>query len=109
AGAVGRRRSYGFPAGARTHPRAVLQLSKARDIEFLAAFALALARETGQAREIETDLDKRFPEDTNVRLHYLPVLRGLQALDLGETEEALTALEAASPYEIACNSASFYV
>ena len=100
---------YGLPAEARTHARAALQLSKARDIEFLAAFALALARETRQAREIETDLEKRFPEDTNVRLHYLPVLRGLQALDRGETEEALTALEAASPYEIACNAASFYV
>jgi serine/threonine protein kinase/Tfp pilus assembly protein PilF len=100
---------YELPAEARTHAHAALQLSKARDIEFLAGFALALARETGQAREIETDLDKRYPEDTNVRLHYLPVLRGLQAFDLGETEEALTALEAESPYEIACNAASFYV
>jgi serine/threonine protein kinase len=109
ASAAVRNALYGLTAEARQRARAALDFSTARDIEFLAGFALAFASQTGQAHEIVADLDRRFPEDTNVRLHYLPVLRGLLAYRAGDSQRALAELEAASPYEIACNAASFYV
>ena len=85
---------------ARTAARAALELSKARDVEYGAAFALALAGDSSQAREIADDLEKRFPEDTAVRLNYLPVLRARLAMNRGEPAQALRLLEAAAPYEL---------
>jgi hypothetical protein len=54
---------------------AALRLSNNREVEFGAALALALSGDFSRAQSLADDMDERFPEDTVVRLSYLPVLR----------------------------------
>ena len=54
---------------------AVLQLSNGRDVEYAAAFALALAGDLPRAQSLADDLARRFPEDTSVQFNYLPAFR----------------------------------
>jgi eukaryotic-like serine/threonine-protein kinase len=79
---------------------AALELSKGRDVEYGAAFAMALAGDSSRTRALADDLDKRFPEDTSVRSSYLPVLRALLATIGREPTKALEALQAAAPNEL---------
>jgi len=67
---------YGNASAARRSAKAALELSRGRDVQFGAAFALLRAGESSQARALAGDLAKRFPEDTSVNLNYLPALRG---------------------------------
>jgi hypothetical protein len=43
---------------------AALTLSKGRDVEYGAAFALAKSGDSSLSEALASDLDKRFPEDT---------------------------------------------
>jgi DNA-binding winged helix-turn-helix (wHTH) protein/Flp pilus assembly protein TadD len=79
---------------------AALVLSKGRDVEYGAAFALAKSGDSSLSEALANDLDKRFPEDTLVRFNYLPTLRALLALDNGSPSEAVELLQVASPYEM---------
>ena len=60
-----------------------LELSHGRDVEYGAAFALALAGDFPAAEKQAKDLEARFPEDTAVKLSYLPALRALIAIKDG--------------------------
>ena len=53
---------------------AALELSKDREVEYGAAFALALSGDSSHAEALADDLENRFPEDSSVRFSYLPVL-----------------------------------
>jgi serine/threonine protein kinase/tetratricopeptide (TPR) repeat protein len=77
----------------------ILKLSKARDVEYAAGLAIALAGDPAAERVAE-DLDRRFPEDSSVRTSYLPVLRGLVALNRGTASQAVEALQPALPTEL---------
>jgi tetratricopeptide (TPR) repeat protein len=77
---------------------AALELSKDREVEYGAAFALALAGDSSQSQILTNDLEKRFGEDTSVRFNYVPALRAL--LNLGEPSKAIDLLEIAVPYEL---------
>jgi eukaryotic-like serine/threonine-protein kinase len=74
---------------------AVLRLSRSRDAEYGAAFALALAGDQSQARTLAGDLERRFPEDTAVRFNYAPTLRALLALKHGDPSRAVDLLQVA--------------
>jgi predicted Zn-dependent protease len=88
---------FGNAVEARQRAAAALGLSKGREAEYGAAFALALAGDSARARTLAEDLAKRFPEDTIVRFNYLPTLRAQLTLSANESFEAL---EAAGPYEM---------
>ena len=79
---------------------AALELSKNREAEYGAAFALALSRDFSQAQSLANDLERRFPEDTSVRFSYLPVLCARLALNHGDASKALELLQIAVPYEL---------
>jgi serine/threonine protein kinase/tetratricopeptide (TPR) repeat protein len=100
AGAAIREALFGNFAEARRRAAAALELSKGRDVEYGAAFALATAGDSAAAEELAGDLDKRFPEDTSVRSSYLPVLRALVASNRHQTATAIDALQTAGPYEL---------
>src|SRR5207253_8284169 len=85
-----------------------LQLSKGRDVEYAAAFALAIAGDSAYAQRLADNLDKRLPEDTCVRFTYLPVLRARLALNHGEPSQALERLQAVIPYELAVPGVAYY-
>ena len=54
--------------------------AKGRDVEFAAAFALAVSGELSKSQRLAEDLAKRFQEDPPVRFEYLPTLHALFAL-----------------------------
>jgi DNA-binding SARP family transcriptional activator len=55
------------------------------------------------SRELASDLNRRFPEDTLVQYQFLPVLRALAALKVGAPPNARQELQPAERYELAMN------
>ena len=91
---------FGNAAEARTRALAAFTLSKDREVEYCAAYAMALSGETSQAQRMADDLARRFPENTVVRFSYLPVLRAQVALDHGDAAKAIEELQVATPYDL---------
>lgn len=87
---------------------AALQMSKGRDVQYAAAFSLALAGDFSRSQVLGDDLEKRFPEDTSVQFNYLPVLRGLFALRQANPRKSLESLQANGPYEFAVPGIAFF-
>jgi serine/threonine protein kinase/Flp pilus assembly protein TadD len=77
-----------------------LKLSNGKDVESVAAIALALASDSSQSSRLVDDLVKRYPEDTAVQFNYLPTIHAALALQAGNAAKAVQDLEAASPYEL---------
>jgi serine/threonine protein kinase/tetratricopeptide (TPR) repeat protein len=90
---------------------AALGFSKDRDIEYGAAFALALAGESSRSQMLVADLEKRFPEDSSVMSGYLPGVRALLALHRREPAQAITSLQAGPSYDLGtplCSAPGFF-
>jgi len=99
---------FGNTLAARQHANAALELSRARDTEYGAAVALALAGDLSKAQKPANDLEKRFPEDTSVRFSYLPTLRALFELNRGEGSQAIESLEISATNEWGAPTSSFF-
>jgi tetratricopeptide (TPR) repeat protein len=78
-----------------------LLLSKARDVEYGAAFALAISGNSLQSQALSNDLAKRFPDDTFVRVNYVPTLRAVLALNQRKPSYAIEELESTNRYDLA--------
>jgi eukaryotic-like serine/threonine-protein kinase len=89
----------------------VLKASSARVVEYGAALALAVSRDSPAAQGVVDDLAKRFPEDTCVQTSYLPVLRARLALNRSVngsgSARAVQWLQAAAPYELGTPHSQF--
>ena len=107
AGAAVREAFFGNVPEARQRARAALDLSKGRDAEYGAAFALALSGNFSESQPLANDLEKRFPEDTCVNFADLPILRALAALNRGDSAAALASLQVAAPYDLAIPCSGF--
>jgi tetratricopeptide (TPR) repeat protein len=92
---------FGNASEARRSATAALELARDREVEYGAAFALALSGDSSRSQLMANDLEKQFPEDTSVRFSYLPSLRGLLALNRGEPAKAIELLQVAAPNELA--------
>jgi len=92
---------FGNASDAKQRAQAALQLSKNRDVEYGAAFALAVAGDSVKSRVLVDDLNQRFPEDTCVKFTYLPVVRATMALNGDNSSEAIELLKVAEPYDVA--------
>lgn len=99
---------FGNALAARTHARAALELSKGRDVEYGAAFALGFSGDSSAAQRLTDDLETRFPEDTSVRFNYLPTLRAMVALDHQDPTKALDYLQMALPHDFAIPGAALF-
>jgi len=99
--------AYGNSAEGRRNALAALELSKGRDIEFAAALALAFSGEYSRSQALADDLEKRFPQDTFSKFSYVPVLRGLAALERGKPAESVETLQISLRYELAANGLNF--
>ncbi len=77
-----------------------LQRSGGRDVQYAAALALAMAADSAKSQALADDLVRLFPEDTIVRLNYLPTLRAQLALNHKDAVKAIETLQVASPYEL---------
>ncbi len=99
---------FGNLSAAQRKASEALELSKGRDVEYGAAFALALAKDSSRSQALANDLENRFPEDTSVQFSYLPTLRALFALNRGEPSHAIELLQTAVHYELAVPSIDYY-
>lgn len=99
---------FGDAAAARRTAAEALALSNGRDVEYAAAFALAVSGDSQRAHTLAKDLEKRFPEDTSVRYNYLPVLDGLLALAHGEPGRAIEGLQINAPHEEGVTGCTFF-
>ncbi len=85
---------------AKQQAQAALALSTGIDVEAMSAIALGLAGDVPQTTRLGDDLAKRFPEDTIVKLEYLPMIHAAAALQAGSATKAIDALAPAAPYEL---------
>jgi eukaryotic-like serine/threonine-protein kinase len=108
AGAALREGFFGNAHAAIERATAALELSKDREVEYGAAFALVLAGDAHRSEELARDLQRRFPEDTSVRFSYLPALRARLALNHREPANAVELLQASVPYELGAPNSSLY-
>jgi eukaryotic-like serine/threonine-protein kinase len=90
---------FGNVSTARQRAGDALDLSRGKDVEYGAAFALALSGDSSRSQTLTDDLSRRFPEGTIVRFTYLPTLRALLALNRRQPENAVELLQTAIPYE----------
>jgi tetratricopeptide (TPR) repeat protein len=107
AGAGVRDALFGYVDAARQSARRAIELSTGRDVQYAAAFALALSGESSQSRLLADDLARRFPEDTSVQFSYLPVLRTLFALNGRTADAAVQLLEPAARFDFATHGLAF--
>jgi eukaryotic-like serine/threonine-protein kinase len=107
AGAALREAFFQNPAATRSVATA-LELSKDREVEYGAAFALALTGDSKRAQALTDDLEKRFPEDTCVKFAYVPELRALLAMNRNDPAKAIELLQVAAPYELGVPRSSFH-
>jgi len=90
---------FGNTLAARQRAGAAVELSKSRDVEYGAAFALALAGDSSRSQGLTEDLARRFPEDTIVRFTYVPTIRALVALKHSQPSKAIKLLQTTISYE----------
>jgi DNA-binding winged helix-turn-helix (wHTH) protein len=90
---------FGNTLAARQRAGAAVELSKSRDVEYGAAFALALAGDSSRSQGLTEDLARRFPEDTIVRFTYVPTIRALVALKHSQPSKAIELLQTTISYE----------
>ena len=77
-------------------------------VDYGAALALAVARDSVQAQMLASDLEKDFGEDTSVRYNHLPALRARLALNHGDPAKAIDLLEASRVYEMGVPRSSIH-
>jgi eukaryotic-like serine/threonine-protein kinase len=98
--AAQREAAYGNPTQARESAAAALKLPGSQGGEAEAAFAFAMAGDTARAESLARDLGNRFPQNTQMRLLWLPAIQAQLALNRKNPADALNALQAASSIEL---------
>jgi tetratricopeptide (TPR) repeat protein len=101
---------YGNATAARQSAARALELGRGgREVDYAAAFALALAGDLAQSRALAQVLAREFPEDTSVQFMYLPTLRALFSLNTPtpDAAAAIQALQTASRYDLALGRVGF--
>jgi serine/threonine protein kinase/tetratricopeptide (TPR) repeat protein len=99
---------FGNGAEARKYATRSLKATNARDIQFVAALAMAMVGDRDQAVEFADALKSRFPQDTVVQFNYLPTIYAQIALIDGDPNRALEFLKVAAPYELGLAASSNY-
>ena len=98
---------YGNAAEGKRSAMAGLELSKGRDVEYAAGFALAVSGDSSRSEALAGDLEKRFPEDTFVKFTYAPVLHALALQAQGKPADSVERLQIALRYELAVTGLNF--
>jgi serine/threonine protein kinase/tetratricopeptide (TPR) repeat protein len=101
---------YGNAAAASQSATRSIELGRGgREVDYAAAFALALAGDLPQSRALAQELERGFPEDTSVQFMYLPTLRALFSLSTPtrDAPAAIQALQTASRYDLALGRIGF--
>ena len=94
---------------ARAEAHAALKLAPNRDVQVLAALALARAGDAAGAEKLAGELDKSFPLDTLVQRYWLPTIRAAVALERQDPNRAIELLEVASTIELSSITADLTI
>ena len=100
ANAALREAEFGNAAAARQGVTSALAITRGRDVKVLAALALARIGDTAQAKALIDELARTNPNNTVLKLYWMPVLKAAIELNGGKPEQAIVLLEAALPYEL---------
>ncbi|MGA9711250.1 MAG: tetratricopeptide repeat protein, partial [Candidatus Sulfotelmatobacter sp.] len=95
-----REAEFGNPATAKQDVSAALALSPGRDVEMLAALALARSGETARAKTIVGELERNYPSHTVLKVYWLPTIKAAIELGANNAAQSLVFLEAAAPYDL---------
>ena len=85
---------------ARADAEAALKLAPNRDVQAMAALALARAGDTAGAEKLVAELDKTFPLDTLVQRYWLPTIQAAVALERSDPKRAVELLKVASTIDL---------
>ena len=77
-----------------------LALAPGRDVNVLAALALARIGETARAKRLVEELARNYPSNTMLKFYWLPTINAAIKLKEGRSSQALVLLEASGPYEL---------
>ncbi len=95
-----REAEFGNAARARGGVAAALSLSPGRDVRILSALALARAGDDTKASTLVTQLEKEYPENTLVKVYWLPPVKARLAMNRGNAAAAIEDLEISKSYEL---------
>jgi tetratricopeptide (TPR) repeat protein/tRNA A-37 threonylcarbamoyl transferase component Bud32 len=95
-----REAEFGNSQQARQQSAEALALASTRELQILAALALARAGDSSRAQTIADDLAKRLPLDTAVSGYWLPTIRAVIEINRNDAAKAIEMLRAAAPYEL---------
>ena len=84
----------------RADAEAAMKLAPNRDVQEMAALALARAGDTATAEKLADELDKDFPLDTLVQRYWLPAIRAAIALQRKDPNRAIELLQTSSDIEL---------
>ena len=79
---------------------ASMRLASNRDVQRMAALALARSGDILRAEKLVAGLDRDFPLDTMVQSYWLPAIRAAIALQRRDPEKAISLLESAKATEL---------
>jgi len=104
-----REAAFGNRSQAQHQAIEAMALAPTRDVQALAALALAQAGDGDRALKLADDLEKRFPKNTMINFYWLPSIRASVEIERNDpsrdSARAIAILHAASPYELANSSA----
>ena len=87
----------------RSDANAAMKLAPNREVQEMAALALARAGDTAVAEKLADELGKTFPLDTLVQRNWLPVIRAAIALQGKDPNRAVELLQTSSEIELGEN------
>jgi DNA-binding winged helix-turn-helix (wHTH) protein/predicted Zn-dependent protease len=91
---------FGSSTEARQQISAILKAPPNREVQILAALALARAGDSKRAEQLADDLAQRFPLDTAINSYWLPTIRASIEMNRREPKKAIEILKAALPHEL---------
>ena len=95
-----REAEFGNTAQARGETAAALALASTRDVQILAAIALARAGDFDRAQMMVDNLQKQNPLHTMINGYFLPTIRAAIEINRKNPAKAIEILQVAAPYEL---------
>jgi hypothetical protein len=77
-----------------------LTLTENQYVQAAAATVLGLTGDSAKASQMADDLASRYPENTSMQIHYLPMVRCAVALKKGNAARALEGAGPSTPYDL---------
>jgi serine/threonine protein kinase/tetratricopeptide (TPR) repeat protein len=87
-------------SSARQGAKAALGLSSGRDVKTVAALTLARIGDASQAKALAEELRRDYPNNTLIRVYWLPTINAAIQLQANNSPAAVMELETAAPYEL---------